>query len=203
MVQQQAEEQGDEGIPERAGGATLPELYSDRPWIGRPIDDLIDKGLLEPSERQRLCALDREHEAPDQDGRRGQQEDGGRDRSESGAQDKAGRAEGQGKELELEVRTGKGPHRSEDTERGPDFKNVLTSSPIGEGQLQSGEIGGRKCCPELPRDALASLLKRTFSELLCSSSQSLTGLAGSFSSSRSSRLPSELTGISSQKRGRA
>ena len=57
------------------------------------------------------------------------------------------------------MKTGEGPHRNEDTEQGPDLKNVLTPSPSGEGQLQSGKIGGRKCCPELPRDCFFSELE--------------------------------------------
>ena len=75
---------------------------------------------------------------------------------------------------------------------------VAATSGAGGAQELSSSMGHG--LPVLSQEAL---LKRTFSELLCSSSQSLTGLAGSFSSSRSSRLPSELTGISPQKRGRA
>ena len=166
VVQQQAEEPGDERLPGRPGGATIPELYGghSRTRVDRCIDYPLGQGILEPCERQGQCVVDYNHETQDPDGSRRDQEDGGRDGpqgsgGDSRPRDEVGDPEGQGQDRKRQVNAAQGSDRNEDTEKEPDSNNVLETPPRDEGPLQSSEVGGRKCCPELPRDCFFSELE--------------------------------------------
>ena len=163
VVQQQAGEPGDKRVPGRPGGATLPELYGchSRTGVGRCIDDPIGKGILEPRERQGQCNIDYELETQSPSGGRRDQGDGRRDGPQGCGgdprpRDEVGGFEGQGQDLRRQVSDAEGPDRKEDTEKGRNFVNVLEAPPRGEGRSRGSEVGGRKYCPELPRDCFFS-----------------------------------------------
>ena len=60
--------------------------------------------------------------------------------------------EGQGQSGRQEVSSRAVHDQDEDPDRGRDQRQVLHELPGGDGEHRGREIGGRKCCPELPRD---------------------------------------------------
>ena len=157
VVQQPAEEPGDERLSRDQRAHSVPKLDCGNSEIVQPDFDLDGEGFLGHGGRQRDRPIYDKHEAEDEtrdhrgegDGHRIGPEGGGRDRR---VRDEARGLEGQGQGDHHQVSGRRDHDREEDTDRGGRDNFVLNPACRDRGGHRGGEFGGRKCCPDLPRD---------------------------------------------------